>query len=102
MVREKKQKEEAQDIEDGDYEYEGQDLEDSDIAEILALYEKEGGHHLNLIEDEDEFKEAWVEWVKDKYLLKKKKLVPTQLDIKVAELKKKRPELGPMLDELQH
>jgi hypothetical protein len=101
MVREKKEKEVEQDIEDGDYDYEGDDLDDADIAEIQKIYMEEKGFHLNEIEEEEAFIDAWLEWVKDKVNLKKKKRTPSYLDTKVAELKKKRPELGPMLDELQ-
>jgi hypothetical protein len=62
---------------------------------------EEKGYHLNEIEEEEEFITAWLDWVKDKVSLRKKKRTPTYLDKKVAELKLKRPELSPMLDELQ-
>jgi hypothetical protein len=62
---------------------------------------EEKGYHLTLIEDEEEFTTAWLEWVKDKINLKKKKRTPTYLDKKIEELKLKRPELGPMLEELR-
>jgi len=62
---------------------------------------EEKGYHLNEIEEEEEFITAWLEWVKDKVYFKKSKRSPSYLDKKVAELKLKRPELGPILDELQ-
>ena len=53
------------------------------------------------IEDEDEYLAAWVDWVKTKIQVRRKKRTVTYLDKKVAELKVKRPELADILDELQ-
>jgi hypothetical protein len=32
------------------------------------MYKKDTGYHLYEIEDDDEFLEAWFEWVQDKFL----------------------------------
>ena len=39
---------------------------DAERQELLKYYEEETGAHLDLIEDEEEFKTAWIEWFKTK------------------------------------
>lgn len=62
---------------------------------------KENGLHLANIEEEEEFVDAWLEWVKDKIIHKRRKRTVTIVDKKIAELKARRPELAPILEEIQ-
>ena len=41
-------------------------LNEQDLAELKKLYDDETGAKLNHIEDETEYAEAWLEWVKEK------------------------------------
>ena len=66
FVNEKRAKERAEDIEDGDFEEDDMVLNDADLAEIEKLFIEEHGLHLNEIEDEEEYITAWAEWVKTK------------------------------------
>lgn len=97
MVGERRDKERAEDIEAGDYSEEEDHLNDADINEIQKLFDEENGTHLQAIEDEDEYLAAWVDWVKTKIQVRRKKRTVTYLDKKVAELKVKRPELADIL-----
>ena len=101
FVNERKAKERAEDIQDGDYEEEDITINDVDLAEIEKLYIEENGLHLNEIEDEEEYLNAWVEWVQTKIQVRRKKRTKTYLDRKIDELKAKRPELSAILDDLK-
>ena len=46
--------------------FDGKPLSDEDLERLMDLHRKDRGLHLNEIEDEEEYKEAWLEWVKTK------------------------------------
>lgn len=103
LVNERRAKEIAEDLESGAITDEQIKLNDADLHEIEQLFIQEHGLHLDDIdpENEEEYTAAWVEWVKTKIQVRRKKRTVTYLDKKVAELKQKRPELSDLLDELQ-
>ena len=71
---------------DGDHEDiegEGQYFKEGELAELIELYKEEAGAHLDEIEDEEEYKEKWWEWVLPRITIKygrQKRLPPTKLE----------------------
>lgn len=74
---------------------------DEQIHEIKQVWEQETGAFLNQIDDPEEFKKAWIEWVEKKisvkYGLRQGK--PSFLQQKEAELRQKDPVYRAMVEE---
>lgn len=85
MVAEKREREVTQDLQDNEkYKkemqklgYDSEEIEqlaqkkdfvsDEEYQQLMELMKQETGYHLDEIEDEEEHKAAWVEWVQDKF-----------------------------------
>ena len=104
----RKAEEKAQDIADGDdseeeqqqYIFDGKPLSDENLERLMDLYYKDKGLHLNDIEDDDEFKEAWLEWVKDKVPNKYHKAPKKKSEIERFEeqMREQDPEFAAMVE----
>jgi hypothetical protein len=80
--------------------FDGKPLSDEDLERLMDLHRKDRGLHLNDIEDEEEYKEAWLEWVKTKvpsnYRINPKPF--NEAERFERQMREQRPEFGEMLD----
>lgn len=81
--------------------FDGPILSNEALETLDELYIKEQGLHLNQYEDNnEEFQEAWHQWVQDKRPKKagKKKPQPTEWDIKDAKFRAENPLYAELAD----
>lgn len=92
---------ESEDIEEFERKTKGF-LSEEEYRKLVDYIRHETGLHLDEIEDEEEYKTAWVEWVQDKLPRRKAKKLGPDLTVQFEQkLKKEHPELSLIFERLK-